>query len=262
MSVRSVFTIMLVVCGIVATIVLVTVIRSHSLVTSAMATSSQPSLNANGPASLPEYPSTSVSCTGPAKSSASHGSLQDVANRARMLAQAQHAPEALERYDDLQQLDPGYPGLQLDRATALIASQKYEDALRAVNLQISISQCMERLPESAMESYCKHEEPDKTPVLCRAELHTLERTAHFQAAIIEMQLGKKVDAALQANDAGTTMPSAELQPEPLPRSAPAAPVAQREAKPAQHTAISRKPSHADPLASAAGTDAALGAYSH
>lgn len=256
MSVRSILTFLLVFCGVVA--VAVPVSMSRFKWSASGATAEQRGIGSDGSIALPQHPASAIACTGPAKSTASHATLQDIADHARALTQEQRGAEALSRYDDLQQLDPGYPGLYLDRATALLAAQRYDDALKAVDLQIGISQCLARLPAAAVESYCQREMPRHTPDECRAEIKAVERTSHFQAAIAQMQLGRgdaPTSEAMQTGSPASMLPAGgPAEVSQLPKRVSEKPVRRT-------TSASRPLRESDALVSAKGTDTALGAFS-
>lgn len=206
--------------------------------------------------------SAGFSCTALSRSSASAENLREAQMHARALLDRGETSEALSRLRSLAAMDGGLPGINLDLSTALLKTHQTEAAKSAANLQLSASECLTRMTPDAVDAYCKAQMAHSSTATCRQELASIERSAHFQAAMVQMEIANSLGGAPALDTANV---SAAPQPErravhnllaagddsvATPKAAAAKPKAPRAAGEGRN-----------PLAAGAGTDAALGAYS-
>ncbi len=203
-----------------------------------------------------------LSCSGFTAPSMGIADVRQAQLHAREFLDQQNPSEALARFRSIAAVDPGLPGINLDLSTTLLKLHQTESAKTAINTQIGISECLAQLPLATLEAYCKVQMSDSTPESCRQDLAAIQRSAHFQSALVQMALAGSLGnmpASLNAPETTAAAPSPHKSGEHLlassrPVDHPSSP--KSAAKPA-----ASHPSGRNPLAGGEGTDAALGAYS-
>ena len=214
------------------------------------------------PSPLASGLSSGFSCAALSGSFASAENLREAQVHARALLDRGETSEALSRLRSLAAMDGGLPGINLDLSTALLKTHQTEAAKSAVNTQLSASECLARMTPDAVDAYCKVQMTRSSATSCRQELASIERSAHFQSAMVQMEIANSLGGAPSLDTANV---SAAPQPE---RRAVHSLLAAGDDSVAQPKAAAAKPKtpHTvsggkNPLAAGAGTDAALGAYS-
>ena len=186
--------------------------------------------------------SLSASCLPSSRPQNSALELQQMLFRARQHAEQQHAEEALAEFRNIATLDPAVPSLYLNISMALMQLKRPEEARSAIDAQLATSDCLTKLQPSDFAAYCHSEMSSQSTESCRRQTLDVRRTAHMQAALVEMELGRAPETMAPSGVAS----AAPQQESPLPP-----------LMPAKHPAHQADQS----LASGTGTDAALGAYS-
>ncbi len=111
---------------------------------------------------------------------------------------------------NIETLDPGFPGINLEISDALLRAKHASEAKNAVNLQISVSDCLANLSPADQHSYCKSQWTSEPQAGCLAELARINQQAHYEAGL--------VDAGIRnaGNAGGSPLSQAALAP-PRPR---------------------------------------------
>jgi hypothetical protein len=176
----------------------------------------------------PETPSVAaapVSCTGPVTSQVPIASLASHRQWARSLLVSNQVEPALAELRKIAILDPGYPGINLEIADALLKSKHPGDAKDAIRLQIEISECLAALPAKNVEDYCKSQWATEPKGGCVAQLAGINQEAHYQSG--------RVDAELTRPAEPRTAPATVAVASPTPRVvAPSSPAPTAAATPA------------------------------
>lgn len=226
------------------------------------------------------------SCVSPMAPGIARSALEERSRWAHRLLSQKLYDAALPELKSVAQMDPGYPGINLDQSEALLHLHRPDDARDAIDSQINVSECLAKLPSAALDSYCNAEFSPAAAGACRPELARIRQAAQLQAAMVHLELGHRI-----APDAGTEPAVADAPKEPVesPRAASApssaalaAPAANAHraapaategdnARPAQRAAVTpkspvaTKPGHKaegdESLMRGEGTDSSLGAYS-
>ena len=214
-----------------------------------------------GTGSAETLASSGTTCMAVQAASVSPTSLRQAQLRGRELFAQQHYDEALVRFRSVAAMDAALPGINLDLSSALLKLHQNEAAQRAVNTQISTSECLARLSPNALDAYCRVQLPKTATSECRQELTAIARSAHFQSALVQMALGNTLSGAEAPSHAVANVLPSPRTTAKMPTRAPH-PVlaADEQGERPKAPAASRRPS-SNPLAGGAGTDADLGAYS-
>lgn len=222
-------------------------------------------------------------CGAPIAPGVSRSGLEVRSRWAHNLLNQKLYQSALPELREIARLDPGFPGVKLDESEALLHLKRPEDALEAIDAQISSSECLARLPRPALEAYCRMQFPGSTMSTCMPELNHIRQAAELQAALVHLELGHRVmpDADGAGADLGAEASGVVRQPrsavaraasarhlEPLPPATegdadvPAMPAPAPVKAPAQaKVRHGGKPQAGDDaLMHGEGTDSAYGAY--
>lgn len=216
----------------------------------------------------------------------SRANLQERARWARNLLDQKLYEAALPEIREVARLDPGYPGINLDESDALMQLKRPEDARDAVDTQITISECLAKLPSAALDAYCSTEFSSSTVGGCRPQLAHIRQAAELQAALVHLELGHRaapdsgaIEATAAAADrtaaASVRQPRPVLTPAPRPRHSivlppategdTAQPVLAPRTVASSKAPAAKKPAHKErgdeSLIHGEGTDSAFGAYS-
>jgi hypothetical protein len=152
------------------------------------------------------------------------------------LISEKHFDRAVAELRNIADADPAYPGINLDLSDALLQSDHAQQAKSAINSQISISDCLVGLPDQALRDYCGVELEQTSKESCRTQLAEMQRSAHFQAALIDMAMASSirptatVEVAKNSYITGPATPAASSPPE-LAEVRPATPLVTEEATP-------------------------------
>lgn len=252
-SLKSIGAYALVLVG-VATLVVLSALSLHP--SRAGAASRSPALS--GTAALSMNSSISGSdCAAVPVTAAAAENLRQSQVSARALLDEGDPGEALMRFRSIAAADAGLPGIQLDLSTALLKARQTDAAKAAINAQLTTSECLAKLRPEALVAFCKLQMRQSTAVDCRQELASIERSAHFQSALVQMELANSLSGKTPSlNTAGG---STFHQPERTPAPKLFVAVHRNPLTPKTGPATA-KPSAGNPLAAGAGTDAAFGAY--
>jgi hypothetical protein len=109
------------------------------------------------------------------------------------LVSRNHSAAALAELRNIADVDPGYPGINLDISHVLLKSQHTTEANDAIKVQLGISECLSKLPESETQAYCKSQWTSITPEGCRSEVARIHNQAEHQAEMIRMELAQIPD---------------------------------------------------------------------
>lgn len=202
-----------------------------------------------------------TACVGSANPQVSRASLDDKYHWARTLLDQKLPTAALPNLSYVAAADPGYPGINLDISDASLQLRYATEARDAVQSQMSISECLARLPPEALDAYCKAELPKATSEGCRAQLTYIGRAAELQSTLVHVELDRPASAAPVPTTTARAEPtvarpaaSVKRTEEPSTRKTASEPRA--EGRPAP-----RKTPGDKGLQDGEGTDSALGAYS-
>jgi hypothetical protein len=149
-------------------------------------------------------PERASSEAGTAKCLGSGGSLlpRELLDHRHVAAMAmvyqKHFDTAVPALRDIAAADPGYPGINLDLSDALLQGQHAVEAKSAISSQIALSDCLIELPDHVLQDYCATEMAQSDKESCRSQLTQMQRAAHFQAALIDMQLATNIRPATSA----------------------------------------------------------------
>jgi hypothetical protein len=128
-----------------------------------------------------------------------------------------HFDTAVPALRDIAAADPGYPGINLDLSDALLQGDHPGEAKSANSSQIAISDCLIDLPDHVLQDYCAAEMVQPNQDSCRAQLTQMQRAAHFQAALIDMQLATNIrptapaEVAKDSSDPGSSASPPKLK---------------------------------------------------
>lgn len=225
----------------------------------------------------------SSACVTPMRSGVSRASLEERAHWARNLMDQKLYEAALPELRGIARMDPGFPGIQLQVSEALMNLKRPEDAREAIDNQITVSECLARLPGASLDSYCSQQFSASSGAGCREQLGHIREAAQLQAALVHLELGHRVAPegitaampdlpreAVEGRGATADRGRAEAQPAvsrvhkvaPLPPAsdgdAAAAPMPRKPA-PAK-AGTERKSQGEDALRKGEGTDSSFGAY--
>lgn len=245
---------------------------------------------AAGVAQTQAQPITAASCVAPSTTGPTRSRLENRMRWAHGLLDQKMYEAALPELRAVAQMDPSYPGINLDQSDALLQLKRPEDARDAVDTQIGISNCLSKLPSNALDAYCSAEFSPSTVGGCRAQLSHIRQAAELQAALVHLELGHQAapdtgappepaltDAVRKAAPdaappARATVVSPPVRVQQAHRAAPLPPATDEDnAEPpalarsaAAKTAVAkpeRKSGGDDALRRGEGTDSAYGAYS-
>jgi hypothetical protein len=144
-------------------------------------------------ASAPAATSVSAlaSCIGPASDSQSQiAALHTQHQYAHSLVEKNHFETALPALRNIAVSDPGYPGINLDISETLLKAKHLPEANDAINLQLEISECLSKLPDSDVQAYCKAQWTSAPEGGCSAELAKIDDAAARQAKLVKAELAK------------------------------------------------------------------------
>ncbi len=237
-------------------------------------------------------PVSASACVAGSSPGSSRSNLQERARWAHNLLDQKLYDAALPELRAVAQLDPGFPGINLDQSDALLQLKRPQDARDAVDTQIGISECLAKLPGPALDAYCSAEFSAPTVGSCRPQLSHIRQAAELQAALVHLELGHQAAPDAGGSDAAAAelrkdVPAASpATAEPASASAPAmaaapavhlrrtpplppategdtaqAPRAVETFHPSSTPKAAHKPAGDDSLRRGEGTDSALGAYS-
>ncbi len=201
----------------------------------------------------PSSGSSAPACVASTNPRVSAETLSNLQTRARELADQKQFADALPAFRNIAAVDPGFPGVNLDLSVSLLQVKRMQEAKAAVDAQLAVSDCLSKLPPDALQAYCKTEMPHTTPDSCREQLASIQKTAHFQAALVQMELGHTGDEPISA---------AEAVPLPRPRPKVSQTPHSLAASPAPHKAAAPRADREDSgdraLRAGSGTDDDLG----
>lgn len=219
------------------------------------------------------------SCVAPISAGVTRSGLEERSRWARNLLDQKLYDAALPELREIARLDPGYPGIKLDESDALLNLKRPEDAREAVDAQISVSECLAKLPPASLDAYCSNQFSIASVAGCRTQLTHIRQAAELQAALVHLELGHRVQpdaeaaaalaeltgekrsSAVRSTHAGASPASLKVRhAEPFPPATEGD--AARPLTPPQSVARSTgKKSNADgSLVRGEGTDSAYGAY--
>lgn len=235
------------------------------------------------------------SCVGPMAPGTSRSGLEDRSRWAHKLLDQKLYDVALPELKSIAQMDPGYPGVNLDESEALLHLRRPDDAREAVDAQIGVSECLAKLPGAALDAYCSAQFSPASAAACRPELTRIRQAAQLQAAMVHLELGHRVGAdsggpevsvpdlakfgaaersaperiAAPARERVSSEPATALHPR---RAAPLPPATEADSALLPHPKVAvakapattkpgRKADGDDSLMKGEGTDSSLGAYS-
>ncbi len=159
--------------------------------------------NGSGPAqsvkssSAPAY----SACVGTANPQVSRASLEEKYHWARTLLDQKLYTAALPNLGYVAAADPGYPGINLDISDASLQLRYATQAREAVRVQMTVSDCLAKLPPQALDAYCKAELPKATADGCRAQLAYIGRAAELQSTLVHVELDRPGNGAAPATTA-------------------------------------------------------------
>jgi hypothetical protein len=206
-------------------------------------TAGKPDIN-SGPRGL----SPTSGCGVLAKSSMPIEALERIEAHAAELAGHRIFDQALEYFNTVAASNPGFPGVNLGISLSLLQLKRPDDAKRAVDTQLALSECLAKLSPDDLEQYCKAEGLETT-AKCSQTLQSVWQRAHYQSALVQIQFGHAVDSE----------PSA---PNLAARVAPTSPHPKRsDGLVAEPTTVVTPGSRSKEMANGRGTDSDLGAYS-
>ncbi len=272
--------------GIGAVVVLIGGLFFSKVVTPHTAATSAPL----GVAQSVSAPINASACVAGPSAGSSRANLQERSRWAHNLLDQKLYEAALPELRAVAQLDPGFPGINLDQSDALLQLKRPQDARDVVDTQIGISECLAKLPGPALDAYCRAEFSPSTVGGCRPQLAHIRQAAELQAALIHLELGHQAAPDANATEAAapemrtapaerpvteTPTPSAAIataapvvhvrRPPPLPPATEGdtaqAPRAVESARSTSKPKPQQKPAGDDSLRRGEGTDSALGAYS-
>jgi hypothetical protein len=195
-----------------------------------------------------------AACGLPARPPTSTVALERIQKHAQDLADRRIYDQALEYFRTVATEDSGFPGINLDTSLALLQLDRPDDAKKAVDAQLAMSECLSRLPADDLDHYCKSE-GFSTTERCDQTLQSILQRAHHQAALVQIQLAHTARTEAAANTA-EQLPQLSQQHLKVPR--PAAEDADGGNEPPPAAA---RTSRTKELANGSGTDSDLGAYS-
>lgn len=101
--------------------------------------------------------------------------------------------QALTEFQKLKSLDPGYPGIDLDISATMLHQKDLASARAAVDNQMTVSECISKLPPEQLKSYCERiGKQDQSA--CSESLNAIWQRAYLQSALIFMDQGEKAKA--------------------------------------------------------------------
>ena len=79
----------------------------------------------------------------------------------------------------------------MDESDALLHLKRPEDARDAIDAQIAMSQCLDRLPRAALAQYCRTQYalPASGGGECQQQMAHIRQAAELQAALVHLELG-------------------------------------------------------------------------
>ena len=157
-------------------------------------------------------PSGLASCVGPADSQVLPGNLAARHQWATSLLKNNHFEGAVTELRNIATLDPGYPGINLDLANALLKTGRASDAKDSIKLQLEISECLSKLPQSELANYCKSAWAAEPRNGCIPEIDAINQKAHYQAGVIDNQLARNVEPLPEARLAASESPRVAARP--------------------------------------------------
>jgi hypothetical protein len=194
-------------------------------------------------------------CGFSANSSMPIAALNRIEAHATELAGHRIFDQALEYFHTVAASDPGFPGVNLEISLALLQLKRADDAKRAVDSQLAISECLAKLSPDDLERYCKAEGLATTE-RCNQTLLSVWQRAHYQAALVQIQYGHAVDTDPTATGVAGKIASTA----PHPRIARTA-GERADGRVADPTTVVTAGSRSKEMANGRGTDSDLGAYS-
>jgi hypothetical protein len=140
-----------------------------------------------------------TTCVGPMDSQASIASLVAKHKWADALLLKDHVDAAVTELRNIATLDPGYPAINFDISDALLKSKRANEAKEAIKLQIEISGCLAKLPQSDVQAYCKSEWVSAPQGGCEQELAKISQKANYEAGLIDAGLNRPVEPHVAAS---------------------------------------------------------------
>ncbi len=138
------------------------------------------------------------SCVAPAASGVTRSGLEERSLWAHSLLEQKLYEAALPELREIARLDPGYPGIKLDESDALLNLKRPSDAREAIDAQISVSECLAKLPSPALDEYCHSQFSNAAVGGCRTQLTHIRQAAELQAALVHLELGHQVQPDAEA----------------------------------------------------------------
>lgn len=193
-----------------------------------------------------------VSCVGSTEEGPGHSiAVLDVQHRSALsLVSKKQSAAALQELRNVAAIDPGYPGINLDIADALLKSKRATEAKDAIELQLGISGCLSKLPESELQAYCSSQGSLLSPEGCHTKLSGILDRAVQEASLVrakqDLPPAALVDASTatprstvppHTSDATPSTPTAASKPEAIPFPVPVV-----------ENRVASKPLHEDSLA--------------
>jgi hypothetical protein len=194
-------------------------------------------------------------CGVSAKSSMPIEALERIEAHATELASHRIFDQAVEYFHTVAASDPGFPGVNLEMSLSLLQLKRPDDAKRAVDTQLALSECIAKLSPDDLERYCKAEGLNTT-AKCSQTLQSVWQRAHYQAALVQIQYGHAVDTDPSASNLAAKIASSS------PHSKTSRPARERpDGLVAEPTTVITAGSRSKEMANGRGTDSDLGAYS-
>ena len=194
---------------------------------------SQPSASVAPAASTPTSTSALANCIGPASDSQSQiAALRTQHQYAHSLVEKNHFETALPALRNIAVSDPGYPGINLDISETLLKSRHLPEANDAINLQLEISECLSKLPDSDVQAYCKAQWTTAPEGGCSVELAKIDDAAARQAKLVKAELAKSSAPSVIARSPAS-QPVKPAVPPPAKVASPPPTVASEAAPPAK-----------------------------
>ena len=119
--------------------------------------------------------------------------LNLIQQAARKSATGDRWEAALAKFRELLSKSPGYPGVNLDISDSLMRLKDFDGARKAVNAQLTVSECLSKLPGDEVAGYCKSMD-FQLPEACKNRLQSIWQQAYFQSALISTAQGNNDEA--------------------------------------------------------------------
>ncbi len=174
--------------------------------------------------------------------------LNRIEAHATELANHRFFDQALEYFHTVAASDPGFPGINLEISLSLLQLKRAEEAKRAVDAQLALSDCLAKLSPDDLDLYCKAEGL-ATPGKCSQTLQSVWQRAHYQAALVQKQIGHAADIDRTAPNIAAKVTPTSLHPR------------RSDGRVAEPSTVVTPGSRSKEMANGRGTDSDLGAYS-